>query len=152
MKSDEVENNSIKKSDPNLTFQPHIDDKSKKIMNKKHKKINSFMDPTLTQLNRVNETKFHNVVRRMSLDAEVVKLLSTTYMDSKRDYYQSKTLRKRGKSVCFMETLKKGENKIKEMEDILDQRMFLNRNLNKIEYDGSLRFLVEIAEKKKNQY
>ena len=144
-----------KKLDMDLTFKPQIDDKSKKIMQrKKYKKRNSFMDPTLQHLNRMNETKFQNVVRRMSLDPDVVKILSTTYMASKKNYYEGKNKErmKRGRSMCFMDTLHKSERKINEMEDMFDKKLFFRRNLNRVEYDRSLRFLVEIAQKKKYHY
>lgn len=138
-----------------MTFHPQMDEKSKKIIQRKtHRKRNSFMDPTLQHLSRVNETKFQNVVRRMSLDPSALKILSTTYMSSKKEYYEgrSKGKMQRGKSVCFIDALKKSERKIKEMEDMFDKQLFIQRSMNRVEYDRSLRFLVEIALKKKYQY
>ena len=49
------------------------------------------MDPTMQHLSRVNETKFQNVVRRMSLDPSALKIRSTTYMSSKKEYYEGKS-------------------------------------------------------------
>lgn len=138
--------------DNNHTFKPQIDENSIKLMKKKkHNSRKSIMDPTLTHLNRLNETKFKSVVRKMSLDADVVKILSSTFLDSKKEYYEGKDRMKRGKSVCFIQTLNKSEKKIKEMEDVLDKELSFKKNSqNKVEYDRSLRFLVKIAAKKEH--
>lgn len=110
------------------------------------------MDPTLHYLNRVNETRFDKIVRKMSLDADSIKLLSTTFMASKKEYFEGKKRMRKGRSVCFMETLQKGERKVREMEDIFEKRMLWVRNLNRVEYDKSLRFMVEIANKRKSNH
>lgn len=141
------------KAEENLRFQPKIDEKSRKIIErKKNKKRNSFMGDTLNSRNRINENKFKNVVRRMSLDPDVVKMLNNSYHESRKDFYENKKNLKRGKSVCFIDTLNQTERKIKEMEDIYQNRMQLNLSLNRIEYDRSLTFLVDIVKKKKYKY
>ena len=109
------------------------------------------MEPTLTHLNRKNHAKFEKIMRKMSLDAEMVKLLNNAYTDSKKEIYEEKTCffqKKRGKSLCFVETLNRSMRKIKEMEDMLEGKLAFERKLNKVEYDRSLRFVVEIAHKK----
>lgn len=141
------------KGEENLRFHPKIDEKSRKIIErKKNKKRNSFMGDTLNSRNRFNENKFQNVVRRMSLDPDVVKMLNNSYHESRKDFYENKKNLKRGKSVCFIDTLNQTERKIKEMEDIYQNRMQLNSSLNRIEYDRSLNFLVDIVNKKKYKY
>ncbi len=112
------------------------------------------MEPTLTHLNRINETNFSKIIRKMSLDADIVKLLNNTYNDSKKEFYEEKTAfaeKKRGKSLCFVETLNKSKRKIKEMEDMLEKNIGFQRNMNKVEYDRSLSFVLEIVNKKKFQ-
>lgn len=153
MKKDEQEPELKNKFDEDLTFQPRIDDKSRRLINKKkHKKRNSFMGQTLTSLNRINETKFNNAMRRMSLDPDITKILSVSYVDSKKEFYEAKKKNKRGKSVCFVEVLNKTERKIKEMEDMYGKQMIALKNLNRVEYDRNLRFLVEIVSNKKYKY
>lgn len=153
MKKDEPEPEVKNKFDENLTFRPRIDEKSRRLIGKKkHKKRNSFMGQTLTSLNRINENKFNNAMRRMSLDPDITKILTVSFADSKKDFYEAKKKRKRGKSECFVEILNKTERKIKEMEDMYGKQMLALKNLNRVEYDRNLKFLVEIVNNKKYKY
>lgn len=93
---------------------------SKRILSKSlnKKKKNSFMGPTLNHLNMINENKFDAALRRLSLNDSAVRVLRTTFMNSKQEFYHKRSNSCRGKSLCFMETLKKSESKTRELEII----------------------------------